>query len=50
MENVTIEKLESTSLEDIAALAEKYKGKSIDVVILNAGIMGGKGTFANGID
>ena len=37
--NVTVEKLDVTSAADIAALAATYKGKPIDILINNAGIV-----------
>jgi NAD(P)-dependent dehydrogenase (short-subunit alcohol dehydrogenase family) len=38
--NLTVEQLDVTSGEDLAALAEKYRGKPIDVLINNAGLSG----------
>jgi NAD(P)-dependent dehydrogenase (short-subunit alcohol dehydrogenase family) len=38
--NLVIEELDVTDEAEIAALAKKYHGKSIDVLINNAGIMG----------
>jgi len=45
--NVTVEALDVTDHAQIAALAAKYKGKPIDVLLNNAGISGGReaGTF-----
>lgn len=40
--NVTIETLDVTNMEQIAALAEKYRGTKIDVLINNAGLLGGR--------
>jgi NAD(P)-dependent dehydrogenase (short-subunit alcohol dehydrogenase family) len=40
--NVTIETLDVTNMAQIAALAEKYRGTSIDVLINNAGLLGGR--------
>jgi NAD(P)-dependent dehydrogenase (short-subunit alcohol dehydrogenase family) len=37
---ITVEKLDVTDLDGIKALAAKYKGKPIDVLINNAGILG----------
>jgi NAD(P)-dependent dehydrogenase (short-subunit alcohol dehydrogenase family) len=39
--NITIDKLDVTKDDDIAALVAKYKGKPIDILINNAGISGG---------
>ncbi len=38
--NVTVERLDVTNGEHLAALAEKYKGQAIDVLINNAGLSG----------
>lgn len=38
--NVMVEKMDVTDLEGIKALAAKYKGKPIDVLINNAGVLG----------
>jgi NAD(P)-dependent dehydrogenase (short-subunit alcohol dehydrogenase family) len=45
--NVTIEALDVTDLRQIDALAAKYKGRPVDVLLNNAGISGGEeaGTF-----
>jgi NAD(P)-dependent dehydrogenase (short-subunit alcohol dehydrogenase family) len=48
--NIVVEKLDVTSDADIRAIARKYAGKPIDVLINNAGILGGRaqqtlGTF-----
>lgn len=40
--NVTIEALDVTDMDQIAALSEKYQGKAIDVLINNAGLLGGR--------
>lgn len=40
--NVTIEALDVTNMSQIAALAEKYEGTAIDVLINNAGLLGGR--------
>jgi len=40
--NVTIEILDVSNMDQIAALSEKYRGKSIDVLINNAGLLGGR--------
>lgn len=40
--NVTIETLDVTDMDEIAALSEKYRGKPIDVLINNAGLLGGR--------
>src|SRR5262245_53788973 len=37
--NITIEKLDVTSDADIAAIAAKYKGKPIDLLLNNAGVL-----------
>ncbi len=39
--NITIDKLDVTKDDEIAALVAKYKGKPIDILINNAGISGG---------
>ena len=39
--NVTIETLDVTDPEEIAALADKYRGSAIDLLINNAGLLGG---------
>ncbi|MGI9206316.1 MAG: SDR family oxidoreductase [Woeseiaceae bacterium] len=41
-ENVTIETLDVTNMEQIAALARKLEGTPIDVLINNAGLLGGR--------
>jgi len=38
--NIKIEKLDVTNVDQIGALAKKYEGKPIDVLINNAGVMG----------
>ncbi|NKB44480.1 MAG: SDR family NAD(P)-dependent oxidoreductase [Alphaproteobacteria bacterium] len=38
--NITIEKLDVADLDEIAALAAKYKGTAIDVLMNNAGVFG----------
>jgi NAD(P)-dependent dehydrogenase (short-subunit alcohol dehydrogenase family) len=40
--NITIEALDVTNMDQIASLAEKYRGKPIDVLINNAGLLGGR--------
>lgn len=40
--NVTIEALDVTNMDQIAALAKKYQGTAIDVLINNAGLLGGR--------
>lgn len=40
--NVTIEALDVTNMDQIATLAEKYQGAAIDVLINNAGLLGGR--------
>lgn len=40
--NITIEALDVTNVEQIAALSEKYRNASIDVLINNAGLLGGR--------
>lgn len=40
--NVSIETLDVTNMQQIAALAEKYQGTAIDVLINNAGLLGGR--------
>lgn len=40
--NVTIEALDVTNMEQIAALAKKLEGTPIDVLINNAGLLGGR--------
>ncbi len=47
--SVMVEKLDVTDLESVKALAAKYKGKPVDVLINNAGILGDvpKQTFGN---
>lgn len=40
--NVSIEKLDVTDMDQISALSEKYRGKPIDVLINNAGLLGGR--------
>ncbi|MDA0994830.1 MAG: SDR family oxidoreductase [Proteobacteria bacterium] len=40
--NITIETLDVTDTIQIAALAEKYRGRPIDVLINNAGLLGGR--------
>ena len=39
--NITIEKLDVSKDDEIAALVTKYKGQPIDILINNAGISGG---------
>lgn len=39
--NVTIEKLDVTDMAEIDTLAAKYKGKPIDLLLDNAGVLGG---------
>ncbi|MGB1876611.1 MAG: SDR family oxidoreductase [Rhodospirillaceae bacterium] len=39
-ESITIEKLDVADLEEIAALADKYRGTAIDVLMNNAGVFG----------
>jgi NAD(P)-dependent dehydrogenase (short-subunit alcohol dehydrogenase family) len=43
-ENVSLETLDVTDLDQIDALAEKLRGTAIDVLINNAGISGGRNT------
>ncbi|MBY0510676.1 MAG: SDR family oxidoreductase [Rhodospirillaceae bacterium] len=47
--SVMVERLDVTDLDSIKALATKYKGKSVDVLINNAGILGDvpKQSFGN---
>jgi NAD(P)-dependent dehydrogenase (short-subunit alcohol dehydrogenase family) len=47
--SVMVEKLDVTDLDSVKALAAKYKGKPVDVLINNAGILGDvpKQTFGN---
>jgi NAD(P)-dependent dehydrogenase (short-subunit alcohol dehydrogenase family) len=40
--NVTIEVLDVTNIDQIASLAKKYQGTAIDVLINNAGLLGGR--------
>lgn len=40
--NVTIEMLDVTNMDHVAALAEKYRDTAIDVLINNAGLLGGR--------
>lgn len=40
--NVVVEQLDVTDMASIAALASKYQGQAIDVVINNAGLLGGR--------
>ena len=40
--NVTIEALDVTNVEQIAALSSKYRDTAIDVLINNAGLLGGR--------
>lgn len=40
-QNVTIEELDVTDMAEITALAAKYKSKPIDLLLNNAGILGG---------
>jgi NAD(P)-dependent dehydrogenase (short-subunit alcohol dehydrogenase family) len=40
--NVVVEQLDVTDMESIAALAAKYRGQPIDVLINNAGLLGGR--------
>jgi len=40
--NITIEALDVTNMEQIATLAKKYEGTAIDVLINNAGLLGGR--------
>ena len=40
--NVVVEQLDVTDMESIAALAAKYRGRAIDVLINNAGILGSR--------
>ena len=40
--NLVVEQLDVTDMDSIAALAEKYRGRPIDVLINNAGLLGGR--------
>lgn len=40
--NLVVERLDVTDMESIAALAAKYRGRAIDVLINNAGLLGGR--------
>ncbi len=40
--NLVVEQLDVTDMGSIAALAEKYQGRPIDVLINNAGLLGGR--------
>ena len=41
-DNVVVEQLDVTDMESIAALSAKYQGRAIDVLINNAGLLGGR--------
>ena len=41
-DNLVVEQLDVTDMDSIAALAEKYEGRPIDVLINNAGLLGGR--------
>ena len=41
-DNVVVEQLDVTDMESIAALSAKYQGRPIDVLINNAGLLGGR--------
>ena len=41
-DNVVVEQLDVTDMECIAALSAKYQGRAIDVLINNAGLLGGR--------
>ena len=41
-DNVVVEQLDVTDMESIAALSAKYRGRPIDVLINNAGLLGGR--------
>ena len=41
-DNVVVEQLDVTDMDSIAALAAKYRGQPIDVLINNAGLLGGR--------
>jgi NAD(P)-dependent dehydrogenase (short-subunit alcohol dehydrogenase family) len=41
-DNVVVEQLDVTDMDSIAALAAKYRGRPIDVLINNAGLLGGR--------
>jgi NAD(P)-dependent dehydrogenase (short-subunit alcohol dehydrogenase family) len=41
-DNVAVEQLDVTDMDSIAALAAKYRGRPIDVLINNAGLLGGR--------
>ena len=40
--NLVVEKLDVTDMDSIAALSTKYQGRAIDVLINNAGLLGGR--------
>ena len=40
--NLVVEQLDVTDMESIAALSAKYQGRAIDVLINNAGLLGGR--------
>ena len=41
-DNLVVEQLDVTDMESIAALSAKYRGRAIDVLINNAGLLGGR--------
>ena len=41
-DNLVVEQLDVTNMDSIAALSAKYRGRAIDVLINNAGLLGGR--------